>query len=336
MKLESRVMSRPPLPHAAIHLQPWFLLLLGAYSVLELSFNHRLLDLAGHSAQAMSPAVLRDMEVWARVVSGLGLALLLMRWLARWFPSRAMLVLSSTVVGLLVMWHGQKALIEVIMARADQADLAMSVHAYALTGEALKGRIELRGQPVLEAPVSGELKSVFHALWSSSVLGLAPEDLQATSGAAQLAGVMLAPAATQAQMRDAYRRAVMTPVALGASLFFGMLNLCQLFSGSCALILVRLGRDDWLRRVGAWLLPSWVSLCLALTWWQGNAWVDSPGYSQVARPALWQQMPFLAPFVEWSLRAEVAWSDPVEWVHHYLLQDFEFRDAISPLIDRAP
>lgn len=74
------------------------------------------------------------------------------------------------------------------------------------------------------------------------------------------------------------------------------------------------------------MLPCWVMLCLCVSWWPGNAWVHSPGYSQVARPALWQGKPFLAPFVEWSLRAEPAWSDPVAWVHKALLADFDFRD----------
>ena len=32
------------------------------------------------------------------------------------------------------------------------------------------------------------------------------------------------------------------------------------------------------------------------------------------------------PLIEWSLRAEPAWSDPVAWVHRRMLADFDFRD----------
>jgi hypothetical protein len=311
----------------SLPLQPWFLFLLAAYAVLELSFNHRLLDLTASLLSSSDADRLRAMELWARVVSGLGLALLLIRALDRFIPSRAWLVLSCCAVGLVLMWHLQKALVDAIVASADEQDLQMSVQAQLSTAEALKGRIELRGQTVLAGPAAPELRPAMSALWASSVLGLSPDDLDVTSGAAQLAGRWLTSAPTHQQMRDAYRKAVMTPVALGASLLFGLLNLCQLFAGVSLLFMAWLGAWQLRQRLERWVLPCWVMLCLSMSWWPGNAWVDSPGYSQVARPALWQAKPFLAPFVEWSLRAEPAWSDPVAWVHRELLGDFDFRDS---------
>jgi len=310
----------------SLPLQPWFLGLLAAYAVLELSFNHRLLELAGGVMTAAKITHLHDIELWARVVSGLGLALLLMRWLDRFIRSRLWLVLCCTAVGLLVMWHLQKALVDAIVARADPQDMRMSVHSLVSTGEAMKGRIELRGQPVLPGPAPEPLRPVMSALWSSSVLGLSPDDLEVTSGAAQLAGGWMLGTPSPQQLRDAYRKAVMTPVALGASLLFGLLNLCQLFAGISVLLMARLGAQGLRQRTEHWLLPAWVAVCVGMSWWPGNAWVESPGYSQVARPALWQGKPFLAPFVDWSLRAEPAWSDPVAWVHRELLRDFDFSD----------
>lgn len=328
----SAVFKRP----SGLPLQPWFLGLLAAYAVLELSFNHRLLEVASGAMTADKATHLHDLEIWARVVSGLGLALLLMRWLDRVIRSRVVLVLACCAMGLLLMWHLQKALVDAIVARADHEDMRMSVLSHISTGEALKGRIELRGQPVLPGPVTAELRPVMNALWSSSVLGLAPDDLDATSGAAQLAGGWMMTAPSLQQMRDAYRKAVMTPVALGASLLFGLLNLCQLFAGLSVWLMVRLGAAGLQQRTESWLLPAWVLLCLGLSWWPGNVWVDSPGYTLVARPALWQAKPFLAPFVDWSLRAEPAWSDPVAWVHRELLGDFDFRDPWRMASGAAP
>lgn len=311
---------------ASLPLQPWFLILLAAYAVLELSFNHRLLELTGALLSGVDAGHLHAMELWARVVSGLGLALLLMRALDRFIPSRAWLVLLCLATGLLIMWHLQKALVDAIVASADEQDMQMSVQAQLSTGEALKGRIELRGREVLTGPASPELRPVMGALWSSSVLGLSPQDLEVVSGAAQLANHWLISAASPQQMRDAYRKSVMTPVALGASLLFGLLNLCQLFAGVSVLCMAWLAPSRMAQRWARWMLPGWIILCLCMSWWPGNAWVQSPGYSLVARPALWQGKPFLAPFVEWSLRAEPAWSDPVAWVHKVLLADFDFRD----------
>ena len=310
--------------------QPWFLGLLAIYAVLQLSFNHRLLELAGGLPGSVSPLQWHDMELWARVVSGLGLALLLMRWLDRAVRSRWLLALLCSAAGLLLMWHVQKTVVDAIVARARPADLVMSVRSHISTGEALKGRIELRGQPVLRGPVSAELRPVMNALWSSSVLGLSPDDLDATSGAAQLAGQWMLTSPSSQQMRDAYRKAVMTPVALGASLLFGLLNICQLFAGLSVLVIEQWKGNALRLHLERCLLFTWVALCMGVSWWSGNPWVESPGYSQVARPALWQDKPFLAPFVDWSLRAEPAWSDPVAWVHRELLRGFDFHDLREP------
>ncbi len=320
-------MRIPSSPSARLSLQPWFLLLLAAYAVLELSFNHRLLEIAAGMLTGVDATRVQAMELWARVVSGLGLALLLMRWFDRLIPSRLWLVLSCSVAGLLLMWNLQKALVDVIVASADEKDMQMSVQSHLSTGEALKGRIELRGQPVLDEPASPLLRPVMTALWSSSVLGLSPDDLEVTAGAAQLASRWILPSPSEKQLRDAYRKAVMMPVALGTSLLFGLLNLCQLLAGTVLFLVSKAGagRSPGLLHRG--LLPGLVLVCVVATWAQGNAWVDSPGYRQVARPALWQDKPFLAPFVEWSLRAEPAWSDPLAWVHRELLGDFDFRDT---------
>lgn len=318
-------MSAPLVSRSNVSRQPWFLGLLVLYALFELSFNHRLLQLSGGLQVDASAEHWQHLELWARVLSGVGLALLLMRGLARWVPSRAVLVLVCSVAGLWTMWHVQKAVVDVIVASADDRDLHMSVQSHISTGEAIKGRMVLRGQAVLEEPASPALRPVMHALWSSSVLGLTPEDLEATSGAAQLAGHWLQSPVSTEHMREAYRKAVMTPVALGASLAFGLLNLCQLLAAVSAVVLSRFGlAGSW--GLERWLLWGWVAVCLGLSWWPGNAWVESPGYSQVARPALWQGKPFLAPFVDWSLRAEPVWSDPVAWVHRSLLRDFDFRE----------
>jgi hypothetical protein len=222
------------------------------------------------------------------------------------------------------MWHAQKMLVNAIVASASREDMLMSVWSHIHTSEAVTGRMAVRGLPVLDGPASSDLRPVMRALWSSSVLGLEPNDLEPTSGAAQLAAQWVFAEPAPQQMRDAYRKAVMTPVALGASLWFGLLNLCQLFTGLTAVCAKQLTGRAISRKIERCVLVVWMMLCTGLSWWSGNAWVQSGGYNEVARPALWHGKPFLAPFVDWSLRAEPAWLDPVAWVHHQLLRDFEF------------
>ncbi len=327
-------MRFPVLKDQALNLQVWFLALLAGYAVLELSFNHRLLELAGDLQLTATPDQLHDIELWGRVVSGLGLALLLMRWLDRFFKSRAVLLVLCCALGLVTMWHLQKAVVDTIVSRADQQDLMMSWRSQLSVQEALNGRMALRGETLLSSPAPADIRPIMSALWASSVAGLSPDDLESDSGAAQLMGGFFAPQITPQQLSAAYRKTVMTPVVLGASLLFGLLNLCQFFAGCVALVLTLTRHDVLLQRCKSWLLPSLTALCLGLSWWPGNVWTTSPAYQRVASPALWADKPYLAPFVEWSVRAEPAWADSVAWVHSALLQDFEFTMPFRHILGR--
>lgn len=318
-------MRLPVLQTQALNSKVWFLTVLAGYTVLELSFNHRLLELAGDLQLTSTPDQLHDIELWGRVVSGLGLALLLVRWLDRFVKSRVLLLLLCCSLGLTTMWHLQKTLVDAIVARADQQDLMMSWRSQLSTQEALNGRILLRGEILLGSPAPADIRPVMSALWASSVAGLSPDDLDSNSGAAQLISGFFAPQISPEQLSAAYRKTVMTPVVLGASLLFGLLNLCQFFAGLIALVLTLARQDGVLQRCKFWLLPAMTALCMGLSWWPGNVWTTSPAYQLVASPALWADKPYLAPFVEWSVRAEPAWADSVAWVHSALLQDFEFK-----------
>lgn len=327
-------MRFPVLKDQALNLQVWFLALLAGYAVLELSFNHRLLELAGDLQLTATPDQLHDIELWGRVVSGLGLALLLMRWLDRFFKSRVVLLVLCCALGLVTMWHLQKAVVDTLVSRADQQDLMMSWRSQLSVQEALNGRMALRGETLLSSPAPADIRPIMSALWASSVAGLSPDDLESDSGAAQLMGGFFAPQITPQQLSAAYRKTVMTPVVLGASLLFGLLNLCQFFAGCVALVLTLTRHDVLLQRCKSWLLPSLTALCLGLSWWPGNVWTTSPAYQRVASPALWADKPYLAPFVEWSVRAEPAWADSVAWVHSALLQDFEFTMPFRHILGR--
>lgn len=145
-------MQWPIFKSKALNVQPWFLILLACYAILELSFNHRLLELAGDLQMKATPTQLHDIEIWGRIVSGLGLALLLMRWLDRFVKSRLTLLVLSCTLGLFSMWHFQKILVDTIVSGADQQDLMMSWRSQLSTLEALNGRILLRGESLLNGP----------------------------------------------------------------------------------------------------------------------------------------------------------------------------------------
>ncbi len=301
----------------------WFLGLLGLYAVLELSFNHHLMQIA--SGDLVTLEALEDLEFWARIISGLGLAFWLLRACLPRLRSPWLALLLSAAVGITAMWHVQRWLVDTIVARASEADKQMSLYALALVPEALAGQLRVRGQSLVQPERLTEAsRPAWGALLPAITLGLEPQDLQrASAHLPALATVDLGAGEGEARLlTDAYRRAVMVPIALGVSLLFGLANLCLLLT----LVVHKLGGRAALRRPWAprlLFLALW-ALALGWSWTHLGEDLQSPGYREVARPALRTEQPLLAPFVEWSLRAEPAWQAPTRWLHQTLLGSYGF------------
>lgn len=304
----------------------WFLLLLAAYAVLELSFNHRLIQAS--AAADIDLATVHDLEFWARIVSGLGLAFWLMRFLLSRLRSALLVVLLSSALGVVTMWHVQRWMVDGIVQRASEADKRMSLLAQQLVPEAMAGQVLARGLPLVQPQrLSESSQTVWRAVLPVLTLGLEPKDLQLVHAQAPvpppaMVGLDFGPAHASL-LTDAYRRAVMVPIALGVSLLFGLANLCLL----AVLLVQRLGRAGLagpsVFRQRAWFALFWGGV---LVWsWQAQAEdVAQAGYRDVAWPALLQGQPLLAPFVEWTLRAEPAWQAPTHWLHQHLMGGYGF------------
>lgn len=306
------------LPVLRRNAQPWWLLiLLAAYAALELSFNHHLLQV---SATAQPGLVgVEDLEFWARIISGLGLALWLTRTLLRRGVAPVLALLFSVAAGVAIMWHLQLWLVDHIVARASEQDLQMSLYSQQLVPLLLSGDVQVRGQSLVsleQLPEAGLF--AWQALVPAITLGLAPHDLAFFD--------MPADALATVQdhvLRDAYRRVVMVPIALGVSLLFGLANLCLLVSlalGRCCPARARVAPHH----EHAAFLMLWLAV-IAWSWlWLADE-VETSGYREVTRPALRSEQPLLAPFVEWSLRAEPVWNKTNRWLHQVLLDGYAFR-----------
>ena len=91
----------------------------GVYLVLELGFNHRLVEIASLS---LDREALAGLEFWGRVLSGIGLGLLVFRLTLRTRISRVLLFLISLASGVLVMWNVQVALSDYLVRSATAED----------------------------------------------------------------------------------------------------------------------------------------------------------------------------------------------------------------------
>ncbi len=307
----------------------WFLVLLAAYAVLELSFNHHLVQVS--SGSTFDLASMEDLEFWSRLISGLGLAFWLLRLLMRRMSSAWLAGLLSVLVGVSFMWQFQRWLVDTIVAHASEIDKRMSLYAQQLGPETMAGRVKLRGLSLVQPERLTEAsRPAWQALLPAITLGLKPEDLEPVDAAARKrktqAGLALTQALPAQLLDDAYRRTVMVPIALGVSLLFGLANLCLLLS----LLLQRSAGPA----APAWRQPLvflliWLALLAWSLGWRADE-VQTAGYRQVARPALWVEQPMLWPFVELSLRAEPAWYAPTRWMHQSLLGGYGFKRLPLP------
>lgn len=324
--------ARPPL-----HEHPVFWGVLALYAVIELAFNHRLLEVAGTLNGLTLPVQVKDLEFWGRLISGTGLALILMRGLDTRIRSRLLTIVLCLLVGITFMWQFQRWLVDTVVEAADPQDLKMSLYAQLATRDAVEGRLQLRGQPLIDEPVLPQHTYwTTGALFASSVLGLKPGDLQA--GNPQLPWLLdqiTASPQGPELLHEAYRKAVMVPVAMGLSLCFGLLNLAQLGGLIVAGLLRRLAWDRGrLARLWRWHLPWLVGASLLWTFAHPSRLSASAGYRQVAVPALRSHMPLLSPFVEWTILAEPVWYPATSLAHERLLRGFEFgrSEALRQLI----
>jgi hypothetical protein len=252
------------------------------------------------------------------LISGLGLSLWLIRALLRRGLAPVLAVALGLTVGVSLMWNLQRWLVDRIVAQASLQDKRMSLYAQQLSPALLGGQIKIRGRALVDLDLMpADSRPVWRALLPAITLGLAPEDIQA--GVLQAA--MQSRAWPERLLTDAYRRAVMVPIALGVSLMLGLANLCLLLS----LLVQRLwpGRasQTW-RQLGIFLL-LWISV---LSWSLNAHAAQTLGgaYTETTRPLLRANQPVLAPFVEWSLRAQPTWQGPTGWMHDHLMAAYGF------------
>lgn len=284
-----------------------------AYLIVELAFNDQLLRTLGDTAPA---DVLSGLEFWGRVISGVGLGILLHRGLTSRLTPRLAGWLISIGVGVLVMWHVQKALIDHLVEAASPQDKRASVALAVLAPKAGQGALLTpAGQKLVTMETIGLHRNIVEAMFPAAALH-APQREQLllqwlmTAGHAPAAGVQ------PAQVEDnAYRNLIVAPLVIGLSLFFALVNLSV-----AASFVVCARKPRW----RLWVAVVLVLLLVGVSMLSGNALLDAEGYRSALRPGLWEQAPVLAAMVEWSARAATCWAPVSQWVHEHLMFGYGF------------
>ncbi|MBU3725821.1 MAG: hypothetical protein FGM18_09985 [Burkholderiaceae bacterium] len=285
------------------------------YLVIELAFNHRLVEV---TAGTVDNEVLSGLEFWGRMISGVGLGLVFFRTtMLRIMPDVFRLVLCLSL-GILVMWQLQKTLADFLISTASESDKKAAIILCASVKEVASGNLRAKDDlPFLNRNVDAFEKKVVMAIFPAAGLHVSNREAQLSGWADQL-GMKGEMASFDSVIQDnAFRNLIISPIAMGFSIFFALFNLALLLGSIVALY----GKERWRTPVAVMVLLGAIFVSLL----PGNAFMDSPGYEQTMRAGLWKNEPVIALLVEWSMRATPTWGVVSEVAHRYLLLDFSFR-----------
>ena len=318
-------LTKPALRALLLNRKLVMLLLLVPYLLVELAFNHRLLTLASGT---LDNQALRGVEIWGRIISGVGLGLLIWnfamgRLLPR-LPGLAALLLSLGL-GVLCMWHVQRAVIDYWVEQAPAQDKQMALALGMLAPTASLGQLHTGHGPLMGPSASEGLRLTVASLFPASALHAAQRDELVLAWTRQMGagfGAQDLARASPELVDNAYRNLIVPPLALGLSLLFALLNLAQLAYAllrSAALFLrLQWGRHGWFQSALALALVGFSATL-------GNGYVDSEAFRLDLRPGLWRNDPLLALLTDWGLHAVPPWFALAEWAHKSVLLNASFK-----------
>ena len=315
-------MSIPkPLPTVCLQDQAWFAGVLVLYALVELSFNHRMLELTD---VVLSNSDLDGVQFWGRIIAGFGLSMLLLRWLDLRMAQRWQAVLLSFAVGMTLMWHFQKMVIDHLVETAPVEEKQLSVYLLNIADLGAQGQLRIGGAALGSVNMPQSVREAVKTLFPAVALGTPLVDFEAPASGWVAQAPALPTSVSPEMLDNAYRNTITPPIALGLSSFFGLLNLAQGL-GLCVLLLLRRqGHPNWAAGLRKHLLALTAAMTLGLTAMHHDEFIDSPGYALHLSPHMWQHSAVLATFIAWDLRAEPAWYALSNWAHHHLLRGFTF------------
>ncbi|MFM7012782.1 MAG: hypothetical protein ACKO0Z_26230 [Betaproteobacteria bacterium] len=297
----------------------WWLLYLFTlfYIAVEFGFNYQLLDL---TVDLVSEDVLLGLEFWGRVMSGVGLSLVLYRITSKLRIRDGLRYFLCLIVGVALMWNVQKMLTDYLVGQASLEDKKISALLALLTHQSAAGSlITLSGNFILSEPVSEQDRKITASLFPAIAL-YAPnrnEQIAAWFGKtpAQVQ-LILAAKFSEDELSNAYRNLIIPPLTLGISIFFALLNLAQ-FVG----MTISIFQKRW--RISSTLIHSITGMTfivfLAFSFLTNSPLADSRSYQEEFKGSLYENDYFLGILTTIAARAVPSWYFLSNFSHRYIL-----------------
>lgn len=304
----------------SVPIQVWCygLLIPLAYLIAEFSLNHHLVDVLD---ETVTDETLEGLEFWGRVISGLGLGLLIQRLLSFRAANTALGLFVSLAIGVAVMWNVQKSLIDYFVEIAKTEDKQAAIALSWIAPRVADGSLQtLAGDRVLVSEVTGMQRNIVLSMFPAAALHMKERELQLARWLELNDLGSDFSVVSDHMASNAYKNLIVPPVAMGLSIFFALVNLSAVIAFVFGVYRPRL-------RIA--VMAASLFLCLAMSLLSQSALLDSAGYRNSFRDGLWESKPVLALLVEWSCQASTAWGQVSTFVHHYLAFDFQFKLPMS-------
>jgi hypothetical protein len=286
------------------------------YIIFELGFNHQLLSV---TADTVNEETLKGLEFWGRLLSGLGLGLLLFQWTKKCKLFTFSRLILSLLLGVVLMWNVQQWMTDYwVDAATPEIKKAAFVLATVSPAAGAGELTTLRGDKLLNTRVSHGEQKIVSALFPAASLYADSQMLQLANWRGLEAGIFEAQfkrPQPEGVVNNAFKNLIVPPLALGFSTFFALFNFAQLSSN------LLLSASVAARRM---LSVGILVVLVALSLSYDSSFLDSPGYKNSLRPGLWSGDISLAVLTEWSFRSVACWQPLSEWIHHHALRDFAF------------
>ncbi len=287
------------------------------YIAVEFGFNFQLLNL---SVDFASEEDLLGLEFWGRVISGVGLSIILYRLTAAIKIFSSLRYFLCLIAGIALMWNVQKMLTDYLVEQASLEDKKISLLLAGLTSKAATGSlVTSNGLPVVRELQSEQDRKITASLFPAIALyapnrkeqialwsGRTPEQIQ----------LMLGMDFTDSQLSNAYRNLIVPPLTLGISIFFALLNLAQWFSMTIAIFQKRLSLTT--RKIRLLTATSFSAL-LIFSFSLSSPLVGSRAYQDEFKKPLFENDFFLGVLTVFSAQTVPNWYFLSKTCNQYVL-----------------
>lgn len=294
------------------------------YVCLEFGFNNQLLKIS--AVDLVSDDVLLGLEFWGRILSGVGLSLVLYRNSSKIKIPIVLRYLACLVAGIVVMWQVQTIITDYLVAKASLEDKEISLILATLSSKAANGALTTaNGHSFFIRQADDHDRKIAASLFPALAL-YAPNRLAQIAVWSEMSPEqikrLLVLKGSAARLSNAYRNLIIPPLTLGISIFFALLNLAQWLGMCLQIFKERLGLSILhIRQITsvifiAFLLYSFISI---------SAFADSKAYQKDLAPALYANHFVLAVLTSISAHAVPNWHFLSSWCNRYVLGGIQLK-----------